>query len=82
MVKKTKYSRNERQQYSSAPKTRCVVGVCGSVRLRVTRQKIESQSPKQSTFRHQQSHSVALPNLLFGHNYSGFVGAIEWLLKC
>ena len=60
---------------------RCV-WQCARARLRVTRQKIESQSPKQSTFRHQQSHSVALPNLFFGHNYSGFVGAIEWLLKC
>ena len=29
-------------------------------------------------FRHQQSHSVALPELLFGHNYWGFKGAIEW----
>ena len=35
---------------------------------------------KHYAFRHQQSHSAALPNLLFGYNYRGFVGAIEWLL--
>ena len=29
-------------------------------------------------FWHQQNHSVVLPNLLFGHNYRGFVEAIEW----
>ena len=29
-------------------------------------------------FPHQQSYSVALSNLLFGHNYRGFLGAIEW----
>ena len=31
-------------------------------------------------FRHQQSHSVALPNLFSGHNNRGFVGTIEWFL--
>ena len=33
--------------------------------------------PKHYAFRHQQSHSVALPNLLFGHNYMGFVGTFR-----
>ena len=54
-------------------------------RCTVTGHKIPSQTSVtlgvlNTAYRYQQSHSVALPKLLFGHNYRGFVGTIEWLL--
>ena len=42
-----------------------------------TNTKVCSGCPKHYAFRHQQSHSVAVPNLLFGHNYRGFVRAFR-----
>ena len=52
------------------------VQCCGT-----TCKKIDSQTYViLHAFRHQQSDLVALPILLFGHNYRGFVGTIEWLI--
>ena len=51
--------------------TRCIKKLLATVLL-------YSVSETLSPFWHQQNHSVVLPNLLFGHNYRGFVEAIEW----